>query len=32
LADATVLTFAQPVPPRPSNFYRKIQYPPTGWM
>jgi hypothetical protein len=27
LADAVVLTFAQPVPLKPSNFHRKIQYP-----
>jgi hypothetical protein len=30
LADAVVLTFAQPVTLKPSRFLRKIEYPPTG--
>jgi hypothetical protein len=32
LADAVVLTFAQPVTLKPSRFHPKIEYPPTRWM
>ena len=30
--DAVALTFARPVAVAPSRFWRKLEYPPLGWM